>query len=349
MFCNYLDKVYTIVVYALIRFIKKNYDLRKSLKDEKIRKLDSEKGSLCMKRGFITIATGDKHYYKLAANLLETYRFFAKNPLPFAIIAEKHNEYTEMFDDVIITNESKHSFMDKFLLFKLCPYDETIFIDADCLAYGDLNGWWKHFDGATDFSATGVNVGLEDNNGAWYNIDGIGKWAFGLKYKSRVHAGVMFFRKSEVLTHIYEECVAIANDWDNIEIQWRNSIDEGSFGIVMPRFCMKAIPEPPELLAYYPCFLECETSMFRPGIKFKADWCECDNSSLLHFGNYHTHEPLYRFDMQCFRLLQRYGNDNLSMVKHLLYKKRLKLPFMKFAWIPVEFCKKVSRKLHSKS
>ena len=86
-----------------------------------------------MTRGFITIATGKSHYYKIAANLLLSYRFFSKNPYPFAIIAEEHNEYTELFDDVIITTEAMRSFTDKFLLLKLCPYDETIFFDAETL------------------------------------------------------------------------------------------------------------------------------------------------------------------------------------------------------------------------
>lgn len=32
-----------------------------------------------MTRGMVTIATGDKHYYEIAANLLLSYRFFQKN------------------------------------------------------------------------------------------------------------------------------------------------------------------------------------------------------------------------------------------------------------------------------
>lgn len=113
-----------------------------------------------MTRGFITIATGKEQYYKIAANLILSYRLYADNPLPFAIIAEEENEYTALFDDVILTSEALHSFLDKFLLLKLCPYDENIFIDADSLVYGDLNEYWDFFRNATDFSAIGVNVPL---------------------------------------------------------------------------------------------------------------------------------------------------------------------------------------------
>lgn len=78
---------------------------------------------------------------------------FSKNPVPVGIIAEEEKEYTAMFDDVIITTKAQRSFNDKFLLLQLCPYDETIFVDADGLAYGDLNEYWSFFENATDFQS----------------------------------------------------------------------------------------------------------------------------------------------------------------------------------------------------
>ena len=53
-------------------------------------------------KGFITVATGKEEYYQLAANLLRSYYLFCKKPLPFAILTDQKNTYTEKFDDVII-------------------------------------------------------------------------------------------------------------------------------------------------------------------------------------------------------------------------------------------------------
>lgn len=39
------------------------------------------------KKGFVTIATGQEWYYKLAVNLLHSYRRNTTHPFPFAIIA----------------------------------------------------------------------------------------------------------------------------------------------------------------------------------------------------------------------------------------------------------------------
>ena len=46
-----------------------------------------------MTHGFITIATGDVQYYKMSVNLLHSYRWFSKTPVPFAILADQENEY----------------------------------------------------------------------------------------------------------------------------------------------------------------------------------------------------------------------------------------------------------------
>ena len=104
------------------------------------------------KRGFVTIATGADRYYVLAQNLLHSYKCFAQEPLPFAIIADRENAYTAEFDHVILISDASNSYNDKLKLFRELPYDETIFIDADSLAYGDLNVWWDIFSQAGDFS-----------------------------------------------------------------------------------------------------------------------------------------------------------------------------------------------------
>ena len=55
-----------------------------------------------MTKGFITIATGKEEYYQLARNLLHSYRYFCAEPLPFAILADRENEYTAEFDNVLL-------------------------------------------------------------------------------------------------------------------------------------------------------------------------------------------------------------------------------------------------------
>lgn len=55
-----------------------------------------------MTRGFITIATGKDLYYQLARNLILSYRLFCETPFPFAILCDRENECTALFDKVIL-------------------------------------------------------------------------------------------------------------------------------------------------------------------------------------------------------------------------------------------------------
>ena len=108
--------------------------------------------------GFFTVATGDEHYYRLAQNLLRSYRHVCSQPLPFAVLADRENAYTEEFDDVILMENVTNSYLDKLSLYDYLPYDISIFIDADCLAYGDLNMIPELFAQADDFCCFGNQI-----------------------------------------------------------------------------------------------------------------------------------------------------------------------------------------------
>lgn len=44
-------------------------------------------------KGFVTLAVGDEKYFRLAANLLNSYKLQTLYPMPFAIIADRENKY----------------------------------------------------------------------------------------------------------------------------------------------------------------------------------------------------------------------------------------------------------------
>lgn len=279
-----------------------------------------------MTRGFVTIATGNKYYSKIAANLLMSYRLFAKKPLPFAIIAEEHNEYTELFDDVIITTESTHSFMDKLLLLKLCPYDETIFFDADSLAFGDLNRYWDVFKDATDFSAIGEDCDREDRTKAWYYIEDIGKYGENVSYKSRVHAGVCFVRNSENTRKMYEDCQEIYNNFDKLGFHTcSDAKDECVLAVAMPMNDMKTTKEEIEMLATYPFLTYIEADILKGHLKCTTQWnASTEKGILVHWGTRHTHDFLYKY--------------NVVGLKYRIKYKDKKVPFFKKIWYEKKFC-----------
>ena len=159
-------------------------------------------------RGFVTIATGKEHYYKIALNLLNSYRYFCKNPLPFAIIAEEENEYTKQFDKTIILENPKRNVLDKLELLKNVPFDETIFIDADSLVYSkseSINGYFDKFEGAADVSSFGRNLPLDSKEGYW-DINSIGDLKEKIEFIPSLCSGILFLRKGENCLKLFELC-----------------------------------------------------------------------------------------------------------------------------------------------
>ena len=164
-------------------------------------------------RGFITIATGKEEYYRLAQNLLRSYRYFCPDPLPFALLCDRENEYTKAFDDVILfRNGAANSYLDKLELADYQPYDETIFIDADCLAYGDLNMLFSEFAASDDMSCYGRTLPLDDKTG-WFEYENLGAWQSRVSYVVGLHGGIYYLRRGEAVKAVFDTARQLVPDY----------------------------------------------------------------------------------------------------------------------------------------
>lgn len=151
-----------------------------------------------MTKGFVTIATGQERYFELARNLLRSYRLFASEKYPFAIICDKKNQYTEEFDDVILLDHAYCNYLDKLQLYEYLPYDETIFIDADSLAYGGLDEWWHIFRDADDFSLFGYMWTNLDSGRGWFVPSGLKEYQNQVTFISDFNGGIYYMRRGEI-------------------------------------------------------------------------------------------------------------------------------------------------------
>ena len=130
-------------------------------------------------RGFVTVATGNDFYYKCARTLLRSYRL-SNSKYPFAIICDRKNKYTEEFDDVIILDAPKNNYLDKLRVLMDSPYDESFFIETDCIVYNNIECFFDLLAKDNDFSAFGWNDG---DLKTWFNdpLEVVGK--FGKKHQ----------------------------------------------------------------------------------------------------------------------------------------------------------------------
>ena len=166
-----------------------------------------------MVRGFVTLATGNIVYYKMAANLLASFRIH-NTGVPFAIICDRKNEYTDLFDDVIVLEKAYGNYIDKFSLLVKSPYDESIFIEPDCLIYRNLDIFWDLLSHESDCSSFGWNKGGVE---CWFNMEEAKNQL--MKIVSELdenlivplfNPGYIFIRKGSKCQKMYEDCFNIA-------------------------------------------------------------------------------------------------------------------------------------------
>ena len=161
-------------------------------------------------RGFVTLATGDEKYYRYAKNLLYSYRLHNVS-LPFAILCDRENEYTKEFDKVVVLENTTATYSDKFRVLVDSPYDETVFIESDCLVYHNLEEMFRLLSSGDDFTAFGVN---DDDIKVWFSKPEQLKEKYGGLFSSIpvFNPGYFFVRKSELTQKIYRDTKEVS-DW----------------------------------------------------------------------------------------------------------------------------------------
>ena len=185
-------------------------------------------------------------------NLLHSYRLHSSNQYPFAIICDKENEVTKEFDDVIVMENALCSCVDKVVLPDYLPYDETIFIDADCLVYGDIDNYWDSFSEATSFSAFG-SVCPDDSLYGWFKKDEVGDYSDSIRFIPEFNGGVYYLRKSEELEAFAVTAKDILQNYRDYRFrQFTKPADEPIFALAMAVHGFKPAGDKSQPVAVYP-------------------------------------------------------------------------------------------------
>lgn len=171
-----------------------------------------------MRRGFVTVATGDERYYRLAANLLLSYKKRGKGEYLFVLICDRENLYSAMFDQVVVTKDIRKSTVDK-LLIRYSPFDESIFIDADTLILWNIDDLWNIFENQDEVSAFGHALPLDSQEG-WFTYEGSGKYKSQIKYLITMNGGIYYFRKSQKSDQVFSQALDLIKDYSFIDFKY---------------------------------------------------------------------------------------------------------------------------------
>lgn len=284
-----------------------------------------------MTRGFITIATGKELYYTLADNLLKSYKLFTENPYPFAILCDRENEVTAEFDDVVILEHPLNSFWDKFELLKLAPYDETIFIDADCLAYADLNAYWDYFRDADDFSGSGCNYPIDSERGLFQKGQ-VAPFNDRVHWKPDICGGLYFIRKGSVCDQLYADCQYICQHYD--DYTWPDycapRADETVLCLAMAANGLHALDADPANYGIPWEVTHMEQDLLTGKLRYATEWHPMvEQGKLIHFSTPYCKKPIYIVEAEKLHMMLQYGFRpgspmKLSLKDTILYRWNLR-------------------------
>ncbi|MBQ7173299.1 MAG: hypothetical protein IJR88_04200 [Clostridia bacterium] len=300
-------------------------------------------------RGFVTIATGKEQYYKIAANLLKSYRFFAKEPLPFAIIADQENEYTRLFDKTIILKNPHYSYLDKIELLRNIPYQETIFVESDCLAYADLNCFFNSFENANDFSMFGRSLPLDTKEVGWFKLEETGKYREQIAFHQRFHSAIIYLRQGEICQKIYDVCKDVYDHFEEYNIGGnQEAMDDKLFAIGSAVLHCKMTSNSFEnnYTAYccYPADRKAKRKP-KPQIKLqkmavldykREKWM---NAFICHWATFNTKRAIYKREICSLEYLENHSKN--TNFKSFLYT--VALPFSDFWKAAKEFAYKIAQ------
>lgn len=207
-----------------------------------------------MTRGFITLAVGKDSYYRLAYNLLHSYKKTTPidAQLPWAIVCDRENEWTTCFDQIIILENPSLSYMDKLKAFSLCPYDECIFIDADCLLFYDISIFWQHMKSVNGFSCFGRALPLNSQDG-WFLIDDIGEWRDKISFIPQMHGGICFMKRGDTLNRILYLAEYVKKHYSEFRFKYFDEpADEPILALAMAIIGSKPITASSEYFVFLP-------------------------------------------------------------------------------------------------
>ena len=303
-----------------------------------------------MNRGFITIATGKDIYYQVAKNLLLSYKLSCPYPYPFAIMCDRENSITALFDRVVLLDNPLYSYWDKLALLKLAPFDETIFIDADCLAYSDLNQLWDYFENAPDFAGSGTNFPIDDERGIFLE-EGLCEYRGRVHWKPHINGGFYFIRRGPLCDKIYEDCMQICSHYDDFRfadyVAYKG--DESVLSIAMAANGIRSLEPRPANIGIPWMSTEMTFDIFTGTCAYATQWhAYVPQGLLVHFGTRYCEKPHYLFEIEKLDLMLRKqlrpGNDlteKLSLPEKLLYQCRLRLRVLQL----VDLCRRLRNKL----
>ncbi|MDR3695468.1 hypothetical protein [Mucilaginibacter sp.] len=170
-----------------------------------------------MNKAILTIATGKKLYIDLASNLARSFYFWNPNSaVTFQIVTDNPellpNDIKEKSKIIIVQpGEFGEGFSTKLQLDKLAGEGQTLFIDSDCLIFGNIDFLFDRFNNH-DVSVVGAYL----SKGEWFgDIESICR-KFNVPHLPKFNGGIYYIEKGAKASEVYATARELEKRYDEI-------------------------------------------------------------------------------------------------------------------------------------
>lgn len=291
-----------------------------------------------MTKGFITIAAGN-YYYKLAEHLYYSYKLFANCNYPFYVITDKQGEalLKDIFDGVIVKDDFTQTSVDKIKVFIDTPFDETIFIDADCSIVNDLNYVFTTFEknGSAVSAISGIHSLGNREKGIQFGKKAIEELNLTYDFPN-FNGGVYYYKKSAEGIKCVDFMVnELLPKYHYFELMGRgncvNMGDEPIVIVAMIKFGMKTVPVDTNIMCLVQKPKRVKWNIRKRKCRFQ--WYEHKVSpSIIHWKvggtetyNFERYDAIIKGKYLNWSLLKVFKRKTLSFIKFNIYPKLVKV------------------------
>ena len=270
-------------------------------------------------KGIVTIAHSKMKYARQAVNLARSIRYRSPD-IPLAVATDLDARHVEGHYDIVIPRNFAHfpGILCKLELYKISPFETTLFIETDCLAVGSLHRVFDYFQGQ-EFAVFGRNV---PELHYFQSSELIQSVVPSATYPS-FNGGLSYFVKCPVAEQIYEDAKELLVRYDDLRLNrvyhsLRNPdgtpCDEPLIGLAMAKAGLKATDDPSLDVMFAP-----EPPLYQIDIDVRKGTCSFVRSGqvrhpiLPHFVGFQ--DSMYPYLRETLRLQAMQGGRSLPKWK----------------------------------
>ena len=201
-------------------------------------------------RGYLTMAARQPRFLEMAVDMALSLRDHTELPIALAadepLAALAQTRYAGVFDVVtLVPQRFREGRALKYGSAEASPFQETVFVDADCIVLGPMDGLFDVL-ATADMAMTGEHLTLADDRvHHGFSTRSLIR-RFALETYLKTNSGLFCFRRSAAL-EIMEDCRACYVDEIVKQLRWWTLLgrwlgDELAFGIVGGRRQLGTIP-----------------------------------------------------------------------------------------------------------